>query len=125
MLGSQSSEGLSSASSTRRFCSTSPGRPGGRRSPTFGSAERILRSGRPFLRVTGRLLRGLGRTPDEAIITPNGKGFVFLATDTTPDYVDTFAQPATPAKWTYRAIYRAGDVQVGQWSAPVSVAVAA
>jgi hypothetical protein len=55
----------------------------------------------------------------------DGKGFVFLATDTTPGYVDTFAHPATPAKWTYRAIYRAGDAQVGQWSAPVSVAVAA
>lgn len=44
------------------------------------------------------------------------KGFVFLANDTTPF-------PATLTKWTYRAIYRVGDDQVGIWSAPVSVTV--
>jgi hypothetical protein len=52
-------------------------------------------------------------------------GYVFLANDTTPGYTDTTPFPTTPAKWTYRAIYRVGDEQVGQWSAPVSVAVAA
>jgi hypothetical protein len=33
------------------------------------------------------------------------------------------AFPATPAKWTYRAIYRVNDQRVGQWSPTVSVMV--
>jgi hypothetical protein len=53
----------------------------------------------------------------------DGKGFQFLATDTTPGYTDTTPFPATPTKWTYRAIYMVGDAQVGVWSAPVSVIV--
>jgi hypothetical protein len=53
----------------------------------------------------------------------DSKGFVMLAFDTTPNYVDSAAFPATPTKWTYRAIYRLGDSRVGQWSAPVSVTV--
>ena len=53
----------------------------------------------------------------------DGQGFKLLAYDTTPNYLDTL-QPTTAAKWTYRAIYRVGDARVGQWSAPVSIAVA-
>lgn len=53
----------------------------------------------------------------------DNKGFVFLANDTTPGYLDTMAFPSTPTKWTYRAIYRVGDQRVGQWSKPVSVTV--
>ena len=52
-----------------------------------------------------------------------GQGFVLLAMDTTPRYVDTTPFPAAPTKWTYRAIYRVGDQRVGQWSKPVSVTV--
>jgi hypothetical protein len=52
-----------------------------------------------------------------------GQGFVLLAYDTTPGYVDTQPLPATPAKWTYKAIYRVNDTQVGQWSNPVSITV--
>jgi hypothetical protein len=55
----------------------------------------------------------------------DGKGFVLLAYDTTPNYTDTQPFPATPTKWTYRAIYRVGDQQVGLWSLPVSVMVGA
>ena len=55
----------------------------------------------------------------------DGKGFVLLAFDTTPGYTDTQAFPAVPAVWTYRAIYRLGDNQVGLWSLPVSVTVRA
>jgi hypothetical protein len=55
----------------------------------------------------------------------DGKGFVPLAFDTTPNYTDTQPFPATPAKWTYRAIYRVGDGQVGSWSAPASITVSA
>ena len=52
-----------------------------------------------------------------------GPGYVFLTIDTTPGYVDSAPWPATPVKWTYRAIYRVGDAQVGLWSNPVSVTV--
>jgi hypothetical protein len=55
----------------------------------------------------------------------DGKGFVLLAFDTTPGYTDTQPFPAAPAIWTYRAIYRVDDNQVGQWSLPVSVTVPA
>lgn len=49
----------------------------------------------------------------------DGPGFVLLTYDTTPGYVDTAPFPATPAKWTYKAIYRVADQPVGQWSKPV------
>jgi hypothetical protein len=45
-----------------------------------------------------------------------GQGFIPLAFDTTPGYVDTQPFPAAPVKWTYQAIYRVGDNRVGQWS---------
>ena len=53
----------------------------------------------------------------------DGKGFVPLAFDTTPDYLDTEPFPANPAKWTYQGIYRLNDQRVGQWSDPVSTMV--
>ena len=57
----------------------------------------------------------------------DGKGWALLAYDTTPGYADTAPLPTAPAKWTYRAIYRAiyrvGDAQVGQWSDPASLTV--
>jgi len=55
----------------------------------------------------------------------DGKGFGLLAFDTTPNYTDTQTFPTAPATWTYRAIYRVGDAQVGVWSLPVSVTVPA
>jgi hypothetical protein len=53
------------------------------------------------------------------------KGFVLLTIDTTPKYTDTQPFPANKTVWTYKAIYRADDSQVGQWSQPVTVAVGA
>ena len=53
----------------------------------------------------------------------DGKGFVLLTIDTTPDYTDTQSFPSAKAIWTYKAIYRAGDAQVGLWSQLVSVTV--
>ena len=55
----------------------------------------------------------------------DGKGFVFLTYDTTPNYTDTAPLPATLAKWKYRAIYRVGDAQVGVWSNTVEITVGA
>lgn len=53
----------------------------------------------------------------------DGKGFVLLTFDTTPNYTDSQPFPAAPTKWTYKAIYRVGDAQVGLWSLPVSIVV--
>ncbi len=53
----------------------------------------------------------------------DGKGWTFLAMDTTPDYTDTTPFPATPTKWKYRAIFRVGDAQVGVWSNTVEITV--
>lgn len=53
----------------------------------------------------------------------DGHGFVFLTIDTTPKYLDTQPMPSSPAKWTYRAIFRKGDQRVGQWSPPMSLNV--
>jgi hypothetical protein len=55
----------------------------------------------------------------------DGKGWVFLTFDTTPNYTDTTPFPATPTKWKYRAIYRVGDAQVGVWSNTVEITVGA
>ncbi|MEO5713216.1 MAG: hypothetical protein ABIT37_06980 [Luteolibacter sp.] len=52
-----------------------------------------------------------------------GHGYALLTYDTTPGYTDTAPFPATPEKWTYKAIYRVGDSPVGQWSAETSVTV--
>jgi hypothetical protein len=53
----------------------------------------------------------------------DGKGFTLLIFDTTPNYIDTHEQPAQPVIWTYKAIYRSRDRQVGIWSDPVSITV--
>ena len=54
-----------------------------------------------------------------------GTGWGPLTFDTTPGYTDSTPHPATLTLWKYRAIYRVGDHQVGQWSATVSVSVGA
>ncbi len=48
-----------------------------------------------------------------------------LAFDSTPNYLDTTPLPASPEKWTYKAIFRTGDARVGQWSDEVSITVSA
>jgi hypothetical protein len=53
--------------------------------------------------------------------TGAGTAFAPLGFYTTPGYVDTEPFPATPTKWTYRAIYRVGDQRVGQWSKSVII----
>ena len=42
----------------------------------------------------------------------------------TPELLRPIANaPATPAKWTYKAIFRVGDQRVGQWSDEVSTTI--
>lgn len=55
----------------------------------------------------------------------DGKGWVLLTIATTPGSFDTTPLPGTPAKWSYRAIYRVNDAHAGLWSATVSLSVAA
>lgn len=58
------------------------------------------------------------------IYVDRGTGsFIFLATDTVPNYTDTFTLPSGAAVWKYRCIYRVDDAQVGQWSDIISVTV--
>jgi hypothetical protein len=65
--------------------------------------------------------RGVADALELQVDRGDGKGFVFLAIDTVPDYVDTEMAPAAPAVWKYKAIYRKADERIGQWSAVVSV----
>jgi hypothetical protein len=55
----------------------------------------------------------------------DGKGFVMLTFDSTPNYTDTTPYPVAATQWTYRAIFRVGDHRVGQWSAPATAMVGA
>jgi hypothetical protein len=66
--------------------------------------------------ATLRAILTLTLTGNAVLIGWGWQGFSFLTYDTTPDYTDTFPFPAVPTKWKYRAIYRVGDAQVGQWS---------
>jgi hypothetical protein len=51
----------------------------------------------------------------------DGKGEVFLAMDSEPNYVDTVKPAAgTSAIYTYRGIYMLHDAEFGQWSLPVT-----
>lgn len=54
----------------------------------------------------------------------NGQ-FVFVATDTKPNYDDMHPLPAAgqTAIWKYKAVYKLNDTQVGQYSDVVSVTV--
>jgi hypothetical protein len=55
----------------------------------------------------------------------DGNNFVFLAINTEPNTTDTTPLPVSggSAVWKYKAIYRAHDEQVGQWSDVISLAV--
>ena len=52
-----------------------------------------------------------------------GAGFVLLMVGTRPGGVDKHPFPATRTAWSYKAVYRANDSEVGRWSPTVSVAV--
>lgn len=55
----------------------------------------------------------------------DGKGFIFLARDTEPDYIDTYVLPTgmNTAVWDYRGIYVMEDEEVGQFSESISITV--
>lgn len=59
------------------------------------------------------------------IYVDRGSGFVWLATDGEPDYLDTFAMPAAAATWKYKTVYEIDGEAVGQFSDEVEVQVQA
>ena len=54
------------------------------------------------------------------------KALPLLTIDTTPNYTDTAPLPPAGQSvlWKYKAIYRADDTRIGQWSEVVSLPVA-
>ncbi len=80
-----------------------------------------LRSGQPNLGWIKQGMDGL-----EILVDRNdGKGFVFLAFATIPDYLDNAPLPApgTSAVWKYKAIYRLSDERAGEWSDVATISV--
>ena len=80
-----------------------------------------LDAGRPLIIWT----KGPADALDIYVDRQDGAGFVFLATDTKPDYLDTVDHPegVDSAVYDYKAIYRIDDEQVGQFSDPIRVTV--
>jgi len=60
-----------------------------------------------------------------SIYVNRGSGYVFLATDTEPNYFDTFALPSTAQTWEYKAVYILDEDQTGLFSDEVAVQVQA
>ncbi len=54
-----------------------------------------------------------------------GTGFAFLNVSDTPNFTDPSALPASGVEviWKYKIIYRYKNVQIGNWSVTISVAV--
>ena len=59
------------------------------------------------------------------IYEDRGSGYVWLATDGEPDYLDTLAMPATAATWKYKAVYEIDGEAVGLFSDEAEVQVQA
>jgi hypothetical protein len=77
-----------------------------------------LDAGRPIIKWK----KGDADSIDIYVDRNDGKGFVFLANDSHPDYIDTFPIPAT-AIWEYKGIYKIADEQVGEFSDAISITV--
>ena len=77
--------------------------------------------GRPLVVWT----KGPADSIDIYVDRKDSAGFVYLANDSQPNYLDTFELPAgqNSAIWDYRAVYKIGDDQVGQFSDPIQVTV--
>jgi len=85
--------------------------------------------GKPLLALSlvnlGQVLVGWKKGDFEGvrIEVDRGAGWVFLAIDTTPDYLDTHPTPATATVWKYRAAYLYDDQTVGSWSDVAQITV--
>lgn len=80
-----------------------------------------LDAGHPVLKWK----KGKTTAADLYVDRSDDKGFVFLATATVPQYTDNTELPhgINTALWNYKAIYKIGDDQTGEFSNPVSIAI--
>lgn len=80
-----------------------------------------LRAGHPHLKWKKGAFDGVEIWVDRG----DGKGFVYLATVTGPEYLDNAPLPASDqtALWKYKGIYRLHDQRVGEWSDVVEIVV--
>ena len=81
---------------------------------------RLVEGGKPEVMWKKLMMDGI------ELFVDRGNGvFIFLATDTIPNYIDNHTLPAAgqTAIWKYKSIYRKDDTQVGEWSDVVSVTV--
>lgn len=80
---------------------------------------RLIQGGKPEVVWTKGNFDGI-----DIYVDRGNNQFVFLATDSFPNYVDNAPLPTTGAAlWKYKAIYKLGDDPIGQYSDVVSVAV--
>ena len=82
---------------------------------------RLVSAGHPVVIWKKKGMGGIELEVDRG----DGKGFVPLAFDQMPDYLDQSPLPAEgkTAIWTYRGIYHLHDERVGQWSNPTKITV--
>ncbi|WP_028980959.1 hypothetical protein [Sporocytophaga myxococcoides] len=80
-----------------------------------------LDAGRPLIKWK----KGHADSIDIYVDRNDGKGFIFLANDYTPDYIDTNPIPEEKGTvvWAYKAIYRIKDEQVGEFSDIIEIVV--
>jgi hypothetical protein len=80
-----------------------------------------MQAGRPNIKWKKAGMQGIHIYVDRG----DGKGYSFLATDTQPDYLDTYPLPTSgqSAIWKYKAIYIDHDEEQGQMSDELSVTV--
>ncbi len=76
---------------------------------------------RPIIKYRKRKTDGV----DIYVDRDDGRGFVFLTTDKEPDYIDPTEVPEgiKSIVWRYKARYRIGKEQIGQFSKIVSITV--
>ena len=67
----------------------------------------------------------IGDYDDFEIWKDTGTGFVLLSVSSKPKFIDNSVLPVTGghALWIYKSIYRYKNVQIGNWSQAVSIAV--
>lgn len=80
---------------------------------------RLIQGGKPEIVWTKGNFDGI-----DIYVDRGNNQFVFLASDTFPNYTDNAPLPTTGAAlWRYKAIYKYGDEPIGQYSDIVSIAV--
>lgn len=80
---------------------------------------KAMSAGHPTLHTT------IGNYDGYEVWKDSGAGFVFLNVSSSPNYIDSSALPAFGVEtiWRYKIIYRYKNVQIGNWSNTISVAV--